>query len=61
MWLHVVTGDGAAALATLAEAGYDVQPNSRGVLVEVSAQQKGRAVEVLQQAGVRIDDLEVWR
>jgi len=61
VWLHVVTGDGAAALATLAEAGYDVQPNSRGVLVEVSAQQKGRAVEVLQQAGVRIDDLEVWR
>ena len=35
--------------------------NSRGVLVEVSAQGKGEAVAALQEAGVVIEDLEVWR
>jgi len=62
-WLHLITPNGGAAraLTILKDAGFDARENSRGVLVEVSAQQKGRAVAALYEAGVVIEDLEVWR
>ena len=62
-WLHLITSGAQAAAATsaLTAAGFNARRNSKGVLVEVSAQQKGRAVSVLQAAGIAIEDLEVWR
>jgi ABC-type multidrug transport system ATPase subunit len=62
-WLHLVltNGSAASALNVLEERGFRVKMNSRGVLVEVSAQGKGEAVHALQDAGISIDDLEVWR
>lgn len=62
-WLHLITSGAQAEAATsaLAAAGFNARRNSKGVLVEVSAQQKGRAVAVLQAAGIAIEDLEVWR
>lgn len=62
-WLHVITSNGSTqkALTVLKDAGFDARENSRGVLVEVSAQQKGLAVGALNDAGVVIEDLEVWR
>lgn len=62
-WLHLITAGSRAAEATtvLLEAGFNARQNSKGVLVEVSAQQKGDAVAVLQAAGIGIEDLEVWR
>ena len=62
-WLHLITsnGDTTKAVEVLTSNGFNAQPNSRGVLVEVSAQSKGRAVAALHDAGVQIEDLEVWR
>ena len=62
-WLHLITAGPRAAEATsvLQDAGFNARQNSKGVLVEVSAQQKGDAVAVLQAAGIEIEDLEVWR
>lgn len=62
-WLHLITDRSQADEATkvLVDAGFNARRNSRGVLVEVSAQQKGRAVAALQDAGIDIADLEVWR
>lgn len=62
-WLHLITENGATATAVevLTAEGFEVRPNSRGVLVEVSAQAKGRAVAVLHEAGIAIEDIEVWR
>lgn len=62
-WLHLITAGPRAAEATsvLVDAGFDARQNSKGVLVEVSAQQKGEAVAVLQAAGIDVEDLEVWR
>lgn len=62
-WLHLITEGHRAAEATavLTGAGFNARQNSKGVLVEVSAQQKGDAVAVLQAAGIAIEDLEVWR
>ncbi|MDJ0792316.1 MAG: ABC transporter ATP-binding protein [Acidimicrobiia bacterium] len=62
-WLHVImnNGDSATALQVLHEQGFAARMNSRGVLVEVSAQGKGEAVAALQEAGLSIRDLEVWR
>jgi len=62
-WLHLVLTNGSAssALKVLEERGFRVKLNSRGVLVEVSAQGKGEAVHALQDAGISIEDLEVWR
>ena len=62
-WLHLITTRGGTdqALAVLRDAGFEARENSRGVLVEVSAQQKGLAVAALHDAGVVIEDLEVWR
>lgn len=62
-WLHVVL-DGTpipAAVAALTAKGFDARANSYGVLVEVSAQGKGRALEALADSGIAIADLEVWR
>lgn len=62
-WLHLITEreSMARAIDVLRKAGFEARQNSSGVLVEVSAQQKGRAVAVLQEAGIAIEDLEVWR
>jgi len=62
-WLHLITTNGATntAVEVLTARGFDVRPNSRGVLVEVSAQAKGRAVAALHEAGIEIEDIEVWR
>ncbi len=62
-WLHLITsnGDASKALDVLTTEGFNAQKNSRGVLVEVSAQSKGLAVAALYEAGVHIEDLEVWR
>jgi ABC-type multidrug transport system ATPase subunit len=62
-WLHLILTNGSAdrALAVLKDQGFRAKLNSRGVLVEVSAQGKGDAVKALQHAGVEIKDLEVWR
>lgn len=62
-WLHLVTSGprAADAVSVLQEAGFTVRQNSKGVLVEVSAQQKGHAVAALHAAGIPIEDLEVWR
>ncbi len=62
-WLHLITsnGDASKALDVLTTKGFNAQMNSRGVLVEVSAQSKGLAVAALHEAGVHIEDLEVWR
>ena len=62
-WLHVImnNGDASAALDVLHDQGFTARMNSRGVLVEVSAQGKGEAVAALQSAGLSIRDLEVWR
>lgn len=62
-WMHLILANGSAktALHVLNEKGFEVKMNSRGVLVEVSAQGKGEVVAVLQHAGVVIEDLEVWR
>ena len=62
-WLHLVMEESriASALDLLHEHGFEARRNSSGVLVETSSQQKGRAVEILQVAGLHIEDLEVWR
>ncbi len=62
-WLHLITSKDQAAQAqtVLTEAGFSARMNSQGVLVEVSAQQKGMAVTALAEAGIEIEDLEVWR
>ncbi|NOX23248.1 MAG: ABC transporter ATP-binding protein [Actinobacteria bacterium] len=62
-WLHLILENGSAehALQVLTDLGFPTKLNSRGVLVEVSAQGKGEAVAALQRAGVEIKDLEIWR
>jgi len=62
-WLHVVLNDAPipAAVDALRSRGFDARANAYGVLIEVSAQGKGRALEALAEAGIRVADLEVWR
>jgi ABC-type multidrug transport system ATPase subunit len=62
-WLHIVLRNRTATegVEILQAAGFDAKQNSKGVLVEVSAQGKGTAITALQQAGAEIEDLEVWR
>jgi ABC-type multidrug transport system ATPase subunit len=62
-WLQLVLTNGStqAAVDILTAAGFTARRNPRGVLVEVPAQGKGRAVATVQQAGIEIEDLEVWR
>lgn len=62
-WLHLVVPDGAIseAVDVLRGDGFDAHQNAYGVIVEVSAQGKGRAIAALQAADIGIEDLEVWR
>ncbi len=62
-WLHLVVADDqlARARTLLDEGGFRTRMNSRGILVEVSAQQKGAALALLHSGGLEILDLEVWR
>lgn len=62
-WLHLVLPREQLrpAVDLLAEHGFEARTNSHGILVAVSAQRKGAALALLQQAGLEILDLEVWR
>jgi ABC-type multidrug transport system ATPase subunit len=63
VWLHLIMASEATskALDILQTSGFDAKQNAKGVLVEVSAQGKGEAIAELQNAGIEIEDLEVWR
>lgn len=61
MQVSVEATDIELSLATLIGAGFDASSNSRGVLVEVTAGEKGRALNVLSSAGVLLKDVDVWR
>lgn len=62
-WLHLIVGPGQqeAAVELLTTRGFRAHTNSSGILVEVSAQRKGKALHTLQESGFEIVDLEVWR
>ncbi len=62
-WMQLILTNGSTQLAldTLAASGFTATRNASGVLVEVSAQRKGQALAALHDAGVVVDDLEVWR
>ncbi len=62
-WLQLVLTNGSTqqAIDILTTAGFEARRNPRGVLVEVPAHGKGQAVAAVQQAGIEIEDLEVWR
>lgn len=62
-WLHIVLRNRTASegVEILQAAGFDARRNTKGVLVEVSAQGKGTAILTLQEAGAEIEDLEIWR
>lgn len=62
-WMHLVMRNGhrAEAVEVLAAAGFAAKLNPNGVLLEVSEQNKGRALHALHDAGIRVDDFEVWR
>lgn len=62
-WLHLLV-EGAPteeAVAVLAGEGFTAWPNSRGVLVDVSSQEKARALQTLARSGITVRDFEVWR
>jgi hypothetical protein len=62
VWLHVILRDedSARALQVLEAAGFVARSNAAGIIVEVSAQRKGQALNTLHRAGLEIEDLEVW-
>lgn len=62
-WLHVIVGSDQreSAIAALEANGFQAHSNSSGVLVEVSAQQKGAALGTLLSSGIDVIDFEVWR
>lgn len=62
-WLQLVLTNGSTqtAVEVLSAAGYAAQRNPRGVLVEVPAQGKGKALAAVHNAGIEIQDVEVWR
>jgi hypothetical protein len=62
-WLHVVVGGGQLerAIAVLLTAGFVAKRNSTGVLVDVPAGDKARALTTLQHAGLEVVDVDVWR
>lgn len=62
-WLHVIIDaeQTPKATAVLGENGFNVRPNSSGVLVEVSAQRKAAALSTLEAGGISVRDFEVWR
>ncbi len=62
-WLHLLV-DGAPkeeAVSVLVREGFAAWPNSRGVLVDVSSQEKARALQTLARSGIAVRDFEVWR
>lgn len=62
-WLHLLV-DGAPkeeAVSVLVREGFTAWPNSRGVLVDVSSQEKARALQTLARSGIAVRDFEVWR
>lgn len=61
--MHVTMSDDQVpeALGVLQAAGFNARHNSRGVLVEVGADQKGGALAALQKAGLDVIDVDVWR
>jgi ABC-type multidrug transport system ATPase subunit len=62
-WLHVVV-DGAevaGAVTVLRSAGLAARRNGRGLVVEVPAGDKGRALRTLHGAGYDVIDVDVWR
>jgi ABC-type multidrug transport system ATPase subunit len=63
VWMQLILTNGSAdhALEVLERSGFVARRNTGGILVEVSAQRKGSALDALHTAGIRIDDLEVWR
>lgn len=62
-WMHLVMGNGnrSEAVSVLTRAGFTAKLNPNGVLLEVGEQSKGEALAVLHDAGIGVDDLEVWR
>lgn len=60
-WMRVVTDESGSALDVLARNGFAARSNSRGLIVEVPDRSKVRVVSLLAEAGVVVDDLEVWR
>jgi ABC-type multidrug transport system ATPase subunit len=62
-WLHLVVNRAPVehAVEALQRSGFEARANAYGVLVEVAAHDKGRALAALQAAGIEIADLEVWR
>lgn len=62
-WMHVTVADDelSTAIDALAAEGYEVRRNTRGLLVEVGADQKGEALGSLHRAGVEVVDMDVWR
>ncbi len=63
VWLHVMVAPDELprAVEVLSEAGYAARRNSRGLLVEVGAGEKGQALNALQHAGMDVIDVDVWR
>lgn len=63
VWLHVMVepDELERAVEVLRDAGYPARRNSRGLLVEVGAGEKGGALGALQQAGMDVIDVDVWR
>jgi ABC-type multidrug transport system ATPase subunit len=63
VWLHVMVQPAQLerAVEVLKGAGYMARQNSRGLLVEVGAGEKGGALGALQQAGMDVIDVDVWR
>lgn len=62
-WLHLILDEGVvpAAVETLQRAGFEARTNGRGVLVDVAAEGKARAITALDAKGFTIGDVEVWR
>ncbi|HSJ72310.1 MAG TPA: ABC transporter ATP-binding protein [Acidimicrobiia bacterium] len=62
-WMQLILANGSAdhALEVLDRSGFVARRNTGGILVEVAAQRKAAALDALHVAGIRIDDLEVWR
>lgn len=63
VWMHVIVDPDelGRAVEVLRSAGFSSRRNSRGLLVEVGAGEKGAALGELQEAGVDVVDLDVWR
>ncbi|HHC09135.1 MAG TPA: ABC transporter ATP-binding protein [Actinobacteria bacterium] len=62
VWLHLIVDpdERSEAQRVLEEAGLGARRNAAGLVVEVPAQEKGRALALLHRAGIELRDLEVW-